>query len=363
MTPPELGPAVARIPDEVRAAFPVLEQRLSLGTGESGLLHDTRFLEVEDGRAFVLQRVNDVFSPEIHGNIERVTRHLAARGLTTFRLEPTRDGALFVDAGEAGRWRLMTRLPGASFHTLVSFEQAESAAALVGRFHAALDDFDGPLAEIGIGFRDTPRYRTNFEEAIAACAASPWSEEALALRDRIDEGFERLGPALEVPTRVIHGDLKISNVIFEGVDPPGRDRARALIDFDTLMRGPLWSEWGDAWRSWCNRGGEDDEEASFDLEVFAASVRGFARGYGHPLTSSERASLVHATERLALELATRYATDMLEESYFGWDRARFPRAGAHHRVRARGQLALFEAAWATADDRREILEAAQSFVP
>ena len=129
------------------------------------------------------------------------------------------------------------------------------------------------------------------------------------------------------------------------------------------MRGPLWSEWGDAWRSWCNGGGEDDDEASFDLEVFEASVRGFVHGYGGGLTASEQASLVHATERIALELAARYATDMLEESYFAWDRARFPRAGAHHRVRAHAQLALFEAAWATADDRRGILLATASLVP
>ena len=44
-------------------------------------------------------------------------------------------------------------------------------------------------------------------------------------------------------------------------------------------------------------------------------------------------------ERIALELAARFARDALEESYFGFDPA-FGGRGEHNLLRARGQAAL-----------------------
>jgi hypothetical protein len=119
---------------------------------------------------------------------------------------------------------------------------------------------------------------------------------------------------------VIHGDLKLSNLLFESASGEGRDRAHALVDFDTLMRGTLWMELGDLWRSWCNAAGEDAQRPRFDLEVFAASGEGFAAGYGAPLEAVEVESLAAAPERITLELCARFVTDALEEHYFGWGR-------------------------------------------
>ncbi len=41
-----------------------------------------------------------------------------------------------------------------------------------------------------------------------------------------------------------------------------------------------------------------------------------------------------------MELAARFCTDALEESYFGWDASRFASAAEHNLVRARAQLSL-----------------------
>lgn len=347
-----------RVPAEVGAAWVELAGGFSTERGPTGLLHQTVRVANAAGERFVLQRVSAVFAPEIHDNIAAVTAHLAARGLHTFRLVPTRTGAWSLDLGPAGRWRLLTRLDGVSFDRIASLEQARSAAALVGRFHAALADFDAPLAPMGLPFRDTPLYRSRLETALAAHRDHAQRAAVSDLRERIDRGFAVLGPPLATRERVIHADLKISNVLFAGRAEPDRDRAVALIDFDTLMRAPLYCEWGDAWRSWCNRRGEDEGEATFDLDVFAATVEGFAEGFARGVDRHERASLIDATERMALELATRYATDALEGDYFAWDAERFPDATAHNLVRAEGQLALFAAARATRDERRSILEGA-----
>ena len=192
-------------PDEVRQAFaqqlvgPLEVERLS-----SGLLHRTYAVRARD-RDFVLQRVSDVFAAEIHQNIEVVTRHLARCGLAVPELLPTRSGARFLDLGEAGRWRLMTRLPGVSFDVVQSSAQARSAGALVGRFHAALDDFAEPLAPMGLPFFDTPAYRARFQDALDRHADHPARPAVEALGREIEAGFERLGPRPEVPSRVIHG--------------------------------------------------------------------------------------------------------------------------------------------------------------
>jgi Ser/Thr protein kinase RdoA (MazF antagonist) len=253
----------------------------------------------------------------------------------------------------------MTRLPGVSFDSVQSTEQARSAGALVGRFHTALDDFTEPLAPMGLPFFDTAAYRARFRAALERHADHPARPAVEALVREIEAGFARLGPPPEVPSRVIHGDLKISNVLFEGAMPPENIHATALIDLDTLMRAPLYCEWGDAWRSWCAV--IDDEPgqtagAGLDLEIFRASVEGYREGLRRPVAEPERVTLVLATDRIALELALRFATDALEERYFAWDASRYESASAHQQVRARGQIALAAASWRSREARAAILD-------
>jgi Ser/Thr protein kinase RdoA (MazF antagonist) len=350
------GKAGALVPESVRSAFGVLAGAsvLEARALSTGLLHQTLRVRA-DNRVFILQRVSDVFAPEIHDNIEAVTRHLAARGQTTFELIRTRQGSLYSDQGPSGRWRLMTAIEGLTYARVVSSHQVRSAGSLVGQFHAALDDFEAPLAPLGIPYRDTPLYLERLDQALDRHTRHDFFRDARELTQTIRAGFARLGEAPVTPDRVIHGDLKLSNILFEEDARENGGRAFALIDLDTLMRAPLWVELGDAWRSWCNRQGEDESDTNFDLEIFEAALEGFFAGYGRNMLQEERDSLLFATERISLELATRYVTDLLEESYFAWDETRFASAAEHNRVRARGQLALFEAAWDVQSARRRIL--------
>jgi Ser/Thr protein kinase RdoA (MazF antagonist) len=342
------------LPAVVRAAFRELDGPLRLRSLHGGLLHQS--FHVRAGPVeYVLQRVSEVFAPEIHQNIEAVTGHLVARGLPAPRLIPTRKGELSAALGPLGRWRLMEHLGGVSFEKMGSALQARSAGALVGRFHAALRDFDAPLCPMGIPYRDTPHYLAALREALARHRSHRLHAPMARLAERIFAAFETLGTPAAVRERVIHGDLKLSNLLFEGEEGAARDRAFALVDFDTLMRGTLWMELGDAWRSWCNAAGEDSSSPRFDLEIFAASCEGFASGYGLPLERDECDSLTTAPERITLELCARFVTDALEETYFGWDSERFPARGEHNAVRAEGQWRLAEVTAATRARRRELL--------
>lgn len=342
------------LPAPVRAAFSELAGEIGLRSLHGGLLHQSFHVRAGDVE-YVLQRVADVFAPEIHANIEAVTRHLVARGVRAARLIPTRQGGLFAELGPLGRWRLMEHLAGASFEQLTSLAQARSAAELVGRFHAALLDFDAPLAPMGIAYRDTPRYLAALRAALAQHREHRLHASMSRLAQRVFGAFDALGPPPRVCERVIHGDLKLSNVLFESASGAGRDRALALVDFDTLMRGTLWMELGDLWRSWCNAAGEEAGHPRFDLEVFAAACDGFAEGHGTALEDAEVGSLEAAPERIALELCARFTTDALEERYFGWDAKQYPTRGDHNAARAEGQWRLYEAMRQTAGRRRILL--------
>ncbi len=50
--------------------------------------------------------------------------------------------------------------------------------------------------------------------------------------------------------------------------------------------------------------------------------------------------MIDGVELIALELASRFAADAVNESYFAWDRERFDSAGAHNLQRAENQWSL-----------------------
>ena len=352
------GADPAVLPSAVRSAFSFLSGAVEIRPLGDGLLHQSFHVRVGEAE-FVLQRVSEVFAPEIHDNIERVTSHLASHGFRSVTLLPTVDGDYSAALGGLGRWRLMPHLGGVSFKRIQSEAQAASAGRLVGRFHAALQDFDEPLAPMGIPYRDTRLFLDALRRALLSHGDHRLAGEVRPLGEQVLAAFDEFGAAVDTPECVIHGDLKLQNLLFESDERPGRDRAFALVDMDTLMRAPLWVELGDAWRSWCNLEGEDVGSARFDLATFEASWIGFLAGLGRGVSKTERRSLLTAPERITLELCARYVTDTLEETYFGWDASRFASRGDHNLTRALGQWEVFRAACDTRDARERILSAGE----
>ena len=285
-----------------------------------------------------------------------MTARLAERGMATPRLIPTRDGQLFVPSnGSNAMWRLLTHVDGTSFDVVAGPAQARAAGGLVGRFHRALDDFDHPFAAGRTGVHDTPAHLRRLDEAVAAHPNHRLAGAVAPLGAAIRAGAAALPPLPAIAPRVCHGDLKFNNIMFAGPDAPASAEAVCLIDLDTVGPLSLSYELGDAWRSWCNRAGEDDEQARLDLDIFRASLAGYLDGLGRPLTDGERDGLLLGVEWVSLELAARFAADALAESYFGWNAARFPGRGEHNLVRARGQWSLHQALLASRGARAKLL--------
>lgn len=301
---------------------------------EIGLINHTRLVVRGDER-FILQRLHPIFRGEVNGDIATITAHLAERGVPTPRVVPTEDGALWVDA-EDGVWRVLTHLPGRVLEAVSDATCLRSAAGLVARFHAALEGFEHEFAFRRDGVHDTARHLAH----LRATLKSHREHRAFESTVPVAEAIIALGASLPdlsgLPTRIVHGDLKITNVLFEEESAV----ASALIDLDTLAHGTLATELGDALRSWCNATSESDVDARFDAELFEASVEGYAEAAGDRLRPEELAAIVPGAQTISLELAARFCADALEERYFGWDEARYASRGAHNFARARSQLSL-----------------------
>ena len=320
-----------------------------------GLINQT-YLATSHGRRFVLQRLAPIFSPAINHNIAAVTSALAAAGIDTPRLLPARDGQLWLDLGdEDGVWRLQTFVAGVCFDKARSPAQARAAGELVARFHRALEGLGHAFVGLREGVHDTAKHLVRLREGLSVHADHRLIAHVAPVADTIAARARELLPLPDLPPRICHGDLKLNNILFAGDTPPNSETAVCLIDLDTVGPMPLAYELGDAWRSWCNVSGEDITAARIDMEIFRASYAGYASGIGRVLTESERRALLGGVEWISLELASRFAADALNESYFGWEPRRFPSRGEHNLVRARGQLALHEAFVATRAERAATL--------
>lgn len=322
-------------PAEALAAWkPEAPRPLFAPVADAGLINRT--WSVGEPTEAILQWVNPIFAPEIHFDIDAATRHLETRGLRTPRLLPTADGRLYLPDPGAGCWRLQSFVPGRTVHRLDGPRQAAEAGSLVGRFHRALADYREPRHAPRRAIHDTPARMAELRSALEAGGDHPLAGAVEAVGTAILAAWDAWDGELDLPERLCHGDLKISNIRFD----ENARHALCLIDLDTLEPMPLAAELGDAWRSWTNPAGEDQPEKShLDLELFTASARAFLDS-APPLGRLELQSLAPATERIALELSARFAADALRNDYFREDRDRFPQPGEHNLLRARGQLGL-----------------------
>ncbi len=343
------------IASRVLPAFPGLDGATTEPLG-NGLINQTYRVEAR-AACFVLQRLAPIFPAAINDNVAAVTTALARAGLRTPRLVRTRDGRSGLDLGDDGVWRLQTYVEGVGFDRVQSPAQAAAAGDLVARFHRALDGLSHSFAGLRTGVHDTARHLDRLRVALARSPGHRLHGPVDALARRIFESAATLPPLPALPARICHGDLKLNNLLFAGPTPPAAEQAVCLIDLDTVGPQSLAHELGDAWRSWCNRAGEDDEVARIDLDVFRESLFAYREALGRPFSLDERQGLLGGVEWISLELAARFAADALDESYFGWDRTRYPGRGEHNLVRARGQLALHEAFVATRAARGALLGA------
>lgn len=318
-----------------RFQAPGLSADIKIEPITAGLINDTFAV----GGAYILQRLHGgIFRPEVNLDIAALTPPLRRAGLPvpTLLLADTGQPWIEVEGGALeGCWRMMERLPGRTEHRVRSLRMAREAAATLARFHQALAPVEHRFHFSRPGAHDTPAHMRRLAQALEQHPGHRLRPQVEALAAELDALWRSWGEIPALPLRIVHGDPKISNLLFDE-----QDQVSGVVDLDTMAWETLQVELGDACRSWCNRGDEDSGEPVFDAARFEAVAQGYleqARGWIRP---EEVDALPGAPARICLELSARFAADALHESYFGWDPGIAPTRGEHNLLRARGQLSL-----------------------
>lgn len=321
-----------------------------------GLINRT-LLVSDGGRRYVLQCVNTrVFrNPAlVMRNCRAVTAHLGRERAAgrydhlVLELMPTLAGEPAAVLADGTWWRMYGHVPNSCTHdTAGNTSLAFEAGRGFGAFTAALCGLDPEeVEEVIPRFHDPVARFDAFLAAMQAdrvgrvAASRPECEAALGYRVVLDHWRGLLDAGL--PWRITHNDCKLNNLLFDA-----HDRARCVIDLDTVMPGSLLFDFGDIARTMVSPVPEDSPDVT-DVGIrhdhFAALARGYVDGCGSLLTPLERDNLVFAARLVTGVMALRFLTDWLDgDRYYRIDRP------THNLDRARNQFALHAAFTAQAD--------------
>lgn len=323
------------VPKEVLGHWPGLALCASRRHGR-GLVNDT-FIVNCGAAPVIVQRMNELYPGTVNVDIDAVTSHLSRRRFRVPRIVRTSDRRLWCVDDEGRSWRALTFVGGQVFASVGSPERAHAAGLYVAHIHAALAHLKWHYLHVVAPLQDPrPQARSLMSAMDEHRSHRLWSPVS-RLADTALQACTHTLDFSHGPTINGHGDLKISNLIF---DRGGE--ATGLLDFDTAGRIPWALELGDALRSWSNIG--RDSSPRFDSAIFEAAVCGYQGGRLTVLQDGDMNLLFEGFACASISLTLRYLVDALREEYFAWEPSRFPGRGEHNLNRAANQWATFTSA-------------------
>ena len=348
---------------KIASQFAIEGEIIAIEPLGEGFINDTYVVTTSgDAPNYILQRKNHNVFPDVPAmmeNIKAVTDHIKAKVADPMRETLTVvsavDGKLYVQDGE-NYWAVCLYIPDTvTYERADSLELAYQGGVGIGRFQALLADFTEPLNETIKGFHNI---RWRFEQWDATIAEDrvgrvkevqaeiAWVEER---REQMLDFWSRVESG-EIPTRVTHNDTKISNILFD----KSSGRVLCAIDLDTVMSSTSLNDFGDAIRSYTNRGAEDDrclDNVEMDIDMFRAYAEGYLSEQRGTMTHSEREWLAFSARYITFEQVLRFLMD-----YIDGDRYYKIAYTDHNLVRARAQHKLLQSIERQYDDMCAIIE-------
>lgn len=312
-----------------------------------GLINITYLLENKDqGKKFILQKINNhVFKrPEVIVNNHLMINKLLKSNDYQFQIIepiPSLTNELLVKDANDDPWRMLSFVENSTtFLTAPSLQTAFEAAKTFSYFLTTVNTEKLPAIE------DTLPNFLNFEKRVADYKnslknASPYLKENAKAEIEITnqllslpDGWIEMEKSNQIPKRIIHADVKISNILFDQ-----NHRPLAVIDLDTMMISTILYDFGTMIQSYTNTTNEDDGSAqnNFNPEMYKVVKEGFLFYLKEKLTPEESDNLDYAAQVAIYIQELRFLTDYLNGSiYYA---TKYPE---HNLDRTKNQLELLK---------------------
>jgi len=292
-----------------------------------GLIHHTYKVSFSHDNAIVLQSINQSTFPQPN-NIIRNYR-LMQDWLRTqnngqiAELVKTKNGEdSWTD--EAGNFWRATRFIQNSYASSIpgSAEEVFLTARSFARFTRSLAGLRVTELSVTIpDFHNLEKRYEQFEVAVKKAAIGRLLKSTHVIseaRERfrlVDFYREVAATETEYPTRIMHHDCKISNILF---DKATRE-VICPVDLDTVMPGKFFSDIGDMIRTMACTEEENStawENIGVKEDYYRAIVNGYLAGIGDNLTEKEKEHIHQSGLIITYMQCLRFLTDFLNNDIY-----------------------------------------------
>jgi hypothetical protein len=354
---------------EIAAQFDLSGKIAEIKAFGSGHIHETFHIRTLTDKAddYILQKINThVFRDPVAvmQNLRIVTGHIRGKlerqsGVDLKRelLTPVwlKNGELMFTDASNQVWRCFVYIPDhKSYDRAVHAAQVYEGGKAFGKFLYYLSDLPINLIKDTIpDFHNLQWRLQQFSDSVKTGLADRIREtdhEIKLLQARTEEmlTIRRLSLEGKIPTRIVHHDTKINNVLFST-----DDKALCVIDLDTVMPGNVHDDFGDAIRTFTNTGEEDDTNldlVTMNIKYFEAFARGFLEVTGTMLNPVEKEYLALSGRMITYMQCLRFLADYLNGDIYY--KIHHP---LHNLQRARAQIKLLLSMEAQYDEMKKIV--------
>ncbi len=317
----------------------------------SGHINDTYlaiYTQQATHKKYIFQRINHlVFQDTIGlmGNFEKIIAHIGQKvgrdSRRVLSLIPSEDGSSYAIDASGNYWRVSPFIERTVTHDMVHDpKKLFEAGRAFGEFQRQLQDL--PLGDVVETIPDFHNSRWRFNQLLTAVQADPCNRAqfvkteiafAQAHEPLVDQLLQ-LNAAGKIPTRIIHNDTKINNLLYD----ESTGEALCVTDLDTVMPGLAHYDFGDLVRTAVSLSAEDEPNTDLiqaDINRFQQLAYGYLTATHDMLNPVEREHLPLASALITFEIGIRFLTDFLQgDNYFKIHRPN------HNLERARSQFKL-----------------------
>ncbi|MEP7277030.1 MAG: phosphotransferase [Bacteroidota bacterium] len=314
----------------------------------NGLINRTYKVKFTESTTIVLQCINQATFPQpenIINNYRLIQDYLHQTGRNDIaQLLKTREGRYYWVDPEGNFWRATAFIDNSYAASIpTNPEEVFTAAKSFAAFTISLNGLKADqLTNIIPDFHNLAFRYKQFEDAVLTASIGRLLKSTHVIseiRNRtalVDfyKGVEN--NETDYPTRIMHHDCKISNILFDKTT----NMVICPVDLDTVMPGKYFSDIGDMIRTMACT--EEENSVSWETidvkaDYYKAIINGYLEGMGKGLTAAEKTNIHRSGLLLTYMQCLRFVSDFLNnDTYY---KTTYPEQNLN---RALNQLILLE---------------------